>query len=79
MIRLLNDKERGLAQGAFVPINVGIDVADVKRDVHCPSGTMLAYYKQYFRTEQDFADFLKRIIANSTGEALNGRLTWSTP
>jgi hypothetical protein len=79
-IRTLTDTVRGELGygGSPVPISCGICIDDLKKDLHCPSGTALAYYRKAFGHEQDFIDFVRSIIGKPTGTALDGRLSWST-
>lgn len=76
MIRTLTDSQRATLESKPVAIRFGVDIDDVKRDVHCPSGTMLAYYKQWHRTDKDFMVFMHDVITKPTGSALDGRITW---
>lgn len=79
-IRTLTDSLRGEDGygGPPVPISCGICIDDIKKDVHCPSGTALAYYRKHFTHELGFIDFVHSIIGKPTGSALDGRLTWNT-
>lgn len=80
LIRTLTDSLRGEAGygGPPIPIKCGICIDDLKKDLHCPSGTALAYYRKLFRSEQDFITFVRDIIGKPTGTALDGRLIWET-
>ena len=87
MIRTLTDSQRAELAGQFVPIRAGIDAAEVKRDVasfgsqvnlYGPSGTLLAYYRRFFRTDAEFQAFVREVITKPIGTALEGRLTWET-
>lgn len=79
-IRTLTDALRGEQGygGLPAPIRCGICIDDLKKDLQCPSGTALMYYRQQFSHEQDFISFIREIIGKPTGTALGGRLTWNT-
>lgn len=90
MIRTLTDSARGELGygGPPVAIRCGIDVADVRKDMHCPSAVALAYYRQSnhppherdgFMTDSAWLAFVQEIITKPSGTALDGRLTWETP
>ena len=78
-IRTLTDSQRGQLGygGPAVALSLGVDIDDVKRDVHCPSGSALAYYKDQFNSA-GFMAFVQDVITKPTGTALGGRLTWRT-
>jgi hypothetical protein len=80
MIRTLTDAQRATLGygGPFVAMKMGISVDELKKDVHGPSGTLLASYKQHFRSEQAFIKFIQDVIFQPIGSALDGRLTWLT-
>lgn len=80
MLRILTDNQRATYgyNGPFMPIDIGVDVADVKKDLSCPSGQLLAYYSKQFSSQQAFLTFVQEIIGKPTGTALDGRITWRT-
>jgi len=75
VIKILTDHQLGqYSDGTFVPITIGIDIAEVKKNLHGPCGTALAYYKQALG--HDFQQFMVDFMTKPTGTALGGRLEW---
>lgn len=81
MIRIVTDATRGELGygGPPVPIKHGIDIDDLKRDMQGPSGTELLILKQRnAMADVEFAAFVRALVAQPTGAAAKGNLTWET-